>query len=313
MSLAGIGLATGASLPWVLKFLWAPLVDRLGSRRTLDPRPAWAARGHDRGARRRRPRAARARCSARCFSLYVTLSATQDIAIDAYTIETTHGPRAGRGQLGADRGVPRARASSASALLVWVAARHGWRRRVPRRRGHRRARSPPRSFFLARAGARAQHAESLAEPIRALLRRPGHLGGRSSSRCSFKLDISAMDPMTKPFWVDRAASRWIRSRRSPRAACSRRWRARRSAACSRRGSGIFRALWTLGLVQLLSSLGYAAAASRRAPASADLGRGAVRELRRGTGDGGVSRVPDVGVRAAVRGDAVRAAHRASTR
>jgi MFS family permease len=34
MSLAGIGLATGASMPWVLKFLWAPVVDRLGSRRT---------------------------------------------------------------------------------------------------------------------------------------------------------------------------------------------------------------------------------------------------------------------------------------
>jgi len=33
MSLAGIGLASGASLPWVLKFAWAPLVDRLGSRR----------------------------------------------------------------------------------------------------------------------------------------------------------------------------------------------------------------------------------------------------------------------------------------
>ena len=33
MSLAGIGLATGASLPWVFKFLWAPVVDRLGSRR----------------------------------------------------------------------------------------------------------------------------------------------------------------------------------------------------------------------------------------------------------------------------------------
>src|SRR5439155_17155631 len=31
MSLAGIGLASGASLPWALKFLWAPLVDRLGS------------------------------------------------------------------------------------------------------------------------------------------------------------------------------------------------------------------------------------------------------------------------------------------
>ena len=34
MSLTEIGLATGASLPWVFKFLWAPAVDRLGSRRT---------------------------------------------------------------------------------------------------------------------------------------------------------------------------------------------------------------------------------------------------------------------------------------
>jgi MFS family permease len=33
MSLTGIGLATALSIPWMLKFLWAPLVDRYGSER----------------------------------------------------------------------------------------------------------------------------------------------------------------------------------------------------------------------------------------------------------------------------------------
>lgn len=32
-SLEIIGLASWASLPWALKFLWAPLVDRIGRRR----------------------------------------------------------------------------------------------------------------------------------------------------------------------------------------------------------------------------------------------------------------------------------------
>ena len=55
----------------------------------------------------------------------MTLSATQDIAIDAYTIETTHGR-----ELGVANSVRiaayRAASFVSSALLVCVAARRGW-------------------------------------------------------------------------------------------------------------------------------------------------------------------------------------------
>ena len=123
MSLAGIGLATGASMPWVLKFLWAPVVDRLGSRRTwirtcllllaavtvllagADPAHHGAALGV-------------------LLLVYLTLSATQDIAIDAYTIETTSGRELGVAnsvRIAAYRGA----SFVSSALLVWVAARRG--------------------------------------------------------------------------------------------------------------------------------------------------------------------------------------------
>ena len=40
MSLAGVGLATALALPWSLKPLWAPLIDRYGSAR-LGRRKSW--------------------------------------------------------------------------------------------------------------------------------------------------------------------------------------------------------------------------------------------------------------------------------
>jgi len=86
ISLANIGLLSAAGLAWTLKFLWAPAVDRWGSRRTwvwicqalmmvpltvlavLDPvQIPWALWG--------------------TLVVLVLLSATQDMAIDAYTIE----------------------------------------------------------------------------------------------------------------------------------------------------------------------------------------------------------------------------------
>ena len=111
-------------MPWVLKFLWAPFVDRLGSRRVwiraclvllavvtailagADP----AHHGAQLGA---------------LLLFYVTLSATQDIAIDAYTIETTSGRELGVAnsvRIAAYRGA----SFVSSALLVYVAARSGW-------------------------------------------------------------------------------------------------------------------------------------------------------------------------------------------
>jgi PAT family beta-lactamase induction signal transducer AmpG len=76
----------------------------------------------------------------------------------------------------------------------------------------------------------------------------------------FKLDISAMDPMTKPFWVASGFSLdQIAALTTARLVASLAGAALGGIIATR--IGIFHGLWSLGLVQLLSSLGYAAAAA----------------------------------------------------
>jgi len=256
VSLAGIGLATGASMPWVLKFLWAPFVDRIGSRRAwiraclvllavttamltgADP----AHHGAWLGA---------------LLLLYVTLSATQDIAIDAYTIETTSGRELGVAnsvRIAAYRGA----SFVSSALLVYVAARRGWDAAFLAGAGITAALAVG-SFVLPDTSRGSQHTEALAEPIVALLRRPG-IWAVILFALLFKLDISAMDPMTKPFWVARGLSLdQIAVLTTGRLVATLAGAALGGVLATR--IGIFRALWTMGLVQLLSSLGYALAAA----------------------------------------------------
>jgi PAT family beta-lactamase induction signal transducer AmpG len=83
---------------------------------------------------------------------------------------------------------------------------------------------------------------------------------------TFKLDISAMDPMTKPFWLDRGLTLdQIAALTTGRLIATLAGAALGGVLATR--IGLFRALWTMGLVQLLSSLGYALAAA----VPADLG------------------------------------------
>jgi MFS transporter, PAT family, beta-lactamase induction signal transducer AmpG len=256
MSLAGIGLATGASMPWVLKFLWAPAVDRLGSRRgwiracllllaaatvvltITDP----AHHGIALGA---------------LLLIYVTLSATQDIAIAAYTIETTSGRELGVAnsvRIAAYRGA----SFVSSALLVWIAARRGWDGAFLAGAGITAALAAS-SFLLPEPPRSSGRAESLSEPIVAMLRRPG-IWAVILFALTFKLDISAMDPMTKPFWLDRGLSLdQIAVLTTGRLVATLAGAALGGLLATR--IGLFRALWTMGLVQLLSSLGYALAAA----------------------------------------------------
>ncbi|HET9040992.1 MAG TPA: MFS transporter [Gemmatimonadales bacterium] len=259
MSLAGIGLASGASLPWVLKFLWAPLVDRLGSRR-LWIRVCLGLLAATTAVLAGADPARHAGQLGALLLLYVTLSATQDVAIDAYTIETTHGRELGVAnsvRIAAYRGA----SFVSSALLVWIAARQGWH-----------------AAFLAGAvllGALAvatlllpsprrdtAHPPTLDEPIRALLRRPG-IWAVVLFALLFKLDISAMEPMTKPFWVASGFSLdQIAALTTGRLLATLAGAALGGVIATR--VGIFHALWSLGLVQLLSSAGYAAAAAANA-------------------------------------------------
>jgi PAT family beta-lactamase induction signal transducer AmpG len=256
LSLAAIGLASGASLPWVLKFLWAPFVDRLGSRQAwirvclillaaTTAVLAWAEPAHH---------AARL---AALLLFYVTLSATQDIAIDAYTIETTTGRELGVAN-SVRIGAYRAASFVSSALLVYVAARQGWPAGFIAGAAITAALAAG-SFILPDTGRGSDQARALAEPLAALLRRPT-IWAVILFALLFKLDISAMDPMTKPFWVARGLTlEQIAVLTTGRLIATLVGATLGGVLATR--IGIFRALWTMGLVQLLSSLGYALAAA----------------------------------------------------
>ena len=104
-SLVDVGLVAAATFPWTFKFLWAPVLDRTGTRKQ------WIA-----GCLILLvlviPLIARVDASqhAQVFFglivLAVTLSATQDVAIDAFTIQATPRRATWPRQLGAHRRLP---------------------------------------------------------------------------------------------------------------------------------------------------------------------------------------------------------------
>jgi PAT family beta-lactamase induction signal transducer AmpG len=263
VSLAEIGVATGASLPWALKFLWSPLVDRYGSRRAwirgclallavvtallgfIDPVMRPAAFGV-------------------ALVIFVALSATQDIAIDAYTIESTTTRELGVAnsvRIAAYRGA----SFISSALLLWVAAREGWTAAFGVGAALFAALAVAAVALPAGAESVAAGAESratpasLAEPIVAFFRRRD-VWTIVLFALLFKLDISAMEPMTKPFWVKSGLGLGeIAALTTARLLATLAGAALGGVIATR--VGIFTGLWSLGLVQLLSSLGYAAAAA----------------------------------------------------
>jgi MFS transporter, PAT family, beta-lactamase induction signal transducer AmpG len=255
MSLPVIGLASGTSLPWVLKFIWAPLVDRLGTRRMwirvclglLAATTVLLAEADP---------ARHASQLAALLLLYVTFSATQDIAIDAYTIETTHGRELGVAN-SVRIGAYRSASFVSSAFLVWVAAHRGWHAAFLAGAALLGALAAA-TLVLPSPRRESAHPPTLAEPIRALLGRPG-IWTVVLFALLFKLDISAMDPMTKPFWVASGFSLdQIAALTTARLLATLGGAALGGIIATR--IGIFHGLWSLGLVQLLSSLGYAAAA-----------------------------------------------------
>jgi len=103
------------------------------------------------------------------------------------------------------------------------------------------------------------HPPTLGEPLRALLARQ-EIWAVFVFALLFKLDISAMDPMTKPFWVASGFSLdQIAALTTGRLLATLAGAALGGVIATR--VGIFHSLWSLGMVQLLSSLGYSAAAA----------------------------------------------------
>jgi MFS transporter, PAT family, beta-lactamase induction signal transducer AmpG len=255
--LVEIGLVSALSFPWTFKFLWSPLVDRLGTRRQ------WIAACLT-GLTALTLVLASVELSAlaRWFWLLllaiVTFSATQDIAIDAYTIEATT-----KQELGVANSVRiaayRVSMFTAGGLLIWLAGRTDWGTSFQTATALF-AGLTLASLLLPLPRRSASHPASIWEPLRALLARPG-IWAVAVFALLFKLDIYGMEPMTRPFWVDRGFTL------EEIGAILTTGRIIATVAGAVLGGilttrwGIFRSLWVLGAVQAFSSLGYAGAAA----------------------------------------------------
>ena len=262
--LAEIGLLSLLGLPWTLKVLWSPLVDRYGERRTwvsaclvvlamtcaalvpFDP-------------------ASSARSLALVLLIMATASATQDVAIDAYTISLVE-----RGEEGRANGV------RVSAYRVALIASGGGLLLLAPWAGWSTAFLCGAALFavlalLVRTAPRltvaAEPRRHWVGPMRAWLLRPGALAVFAFILL-YKLGDATMGPMVKPFWLDRGlaieevgivsgsfgvvatiAGALIGGRLTDR------W-------------GIWWALLVLGLAQAVSNLGYATVAWLDPPAPA---------------------------------------------
>jgi PAT family beta-lactamase induction signal transducer AmpG len=252
-----IGHLAKLSLPWSLKWVWAPLVDRHGTRRRwiVTCLAALAALTLMTGyldVGRLGP------AFWIVMVMIVVLSATQDVAIDAYTIQSTT-----TRELGVANSVRitlyRVAMLSAGGLLVWLAGRIGW----------------PGSFTAGAAllavlalcammlppvqGGETK-AGSLWEPIRELFTRRG-IGVVIAFALIFKFDIAALEPMMRPYWVDHGLSL------EEIGAVITSGRLITTIAGAAVGGlfttryGIFTGLWVLGLIQAFSGLVYWGAAA----------------------------------------------------
>jgi len=256
-----IGRLTGvALLAYALKFLWAPLLDRVGARRV------WAA-GCQLGIAALLLALAHAAPAALTPTLWALLlavaflSATLDVAVDAYSIELLE-PR----ELGIANGV-RVTAYKGgflltAGMLVGQADRLGWPG-VFRATGAGLAALGAVTLLLPRVAKGPAPGPPLVAPLRRFAARRG-IPSFALVACFillFKLGDFAMAPMIEPFLVARGLTNaeigYVQTTLGVVATVL---GAMAGGALTTRW-GVFRALWVLGLFQALSNLGFAAAAA----------------------------------------------------
>ena len=270
MSLTEIGLLSVVGLPWTLKFLWAPVVDVVGSRRSwivtcqgllaldlglllfLDPSAsgslAWGG-----------------------LIALAILAATQDIAIDAYTIELLDQTEMGPAN-GLRVSTYRVALIVAGGVFIGAAGLVGWQipflaaavllavlalvsSQMPRTRT---AQGPQRPSVTQSWSTALAH--GFLTPLKSFWQRPGVIAVLLFVLL-FKLGDMALGPMTGPFWVDRkftplqigmipgtvgVVSTILGALLGGR--LTQQW-------------GLFRALWVLGIAQAGSNLFYAVTAA----------------------------------------------------
>jgi MFS transporter, PAT family, beta-lactamase induction signal transducer AmpG len=201
MSLEHVGLLSLVSLPYALKFLWAPAVDFLGKRRYwicsvqfLLAACLWFVVSLD-------PKAPSALLWA-CLGALAVLSATQDIAIDAYSIEMLDASEMGIAN-GFRQAAYRVALVMAGGIFVAAGGWMGWEAAFRTASGLMLCCGiaaltlPPievqrPTFSLS----------SLAAILKDLLGRPGVVPV-AAFILLYKLGDMSMGPMVRPFWLDR--------------------------------------------------------------------------------------------------------------
>jgi MFS transporter, PAT family, beta-lactamase induction signal transducer AmpG len=258
VSLTDIGLLSVIAIPWTFKFLWAPLVDRLGTykRWLLAVQIGLAATMlalliAD-------PARAMPMLWVVLFAM-ATLSATQDIVVDAYTIRLLD-----TREYGAANGMRvtayRVAMLVAGGVLLTAAGRLGWPTIFVLAAGLMLILSAISFTIPSSDMPRASTAgglRDLADPLRELITLPA-FAAVLLFVLTFKLGDISLIPMTKPFWVDRGFSTESIGAASSVGIVAAIAGALVGGALTTRW-GIFTALWSLGLVQALSNLGYWAA------------------------------------------------------
>jgi PAT family beta-lactamase induction signal transducer AmpG len=255
VSLKEIGLMSLVSLPWSFKFLWAPAVDRWGHLRRWIAGTQWAMAALLLAAGALGGMGPGALLWAWLLGL-AALCATQDIAVDAYTIRILE-----QREMGAANGVRvsayRVALILSGGVMVALGGAAGWGAALVLCGG-----------VMALLGVFSQRLDypqtggpdgggrHVLEPLRDLLRRPMAVHV-ALFVLLYKLGDMAMGPMVRPFWVDRGLTTgemgFITGTGGIVASIT---GALVGGAFTSR-FGIYQGLWFLGIWQALSNLGYA--------------------------------------------------------
>ncbi len=257
VSLAALGLLSGLSIAWSAKVLWSPLVDRFGERRQWiagslgvmaaclvtiagsDPRAIGLALGM-------------------ALALFCAASATQDVAIDAYTIGLVEPGEEGLANSVRITAYRVGMSLLAGTGLFFLPARVGW----------------PATFLVAAALTAAMGASVFAcprvavppESRRALWQPLGHWLGRPGALpvlcfvLLYRVGDRAMGPMVLPFWVDRGFDEAEIGVVSGTLGMLATVGGAAAGGALVSLAGIAPGLWWLGALALGSNLGYAAVA-----------------------------------------------------
>lgn len=253
VSLEQIGLASLLGLPWTLKALWAPLVDRVGRA------GAWIAGSMAvvAAATLLVPQVPLGPATAALLLAVAMASATQDIAVDGWVAAEVPADQQGRAN-GLRVAAYRAAMLGVGGGAVALAAIYDWTWIF--------AGVSAISLGFAVYGLTVRSAPRPPTPAAAWLRALGGWLLRPDALALlafvllFKLGDAAMAPMIEPFWLDAGLSVAEVGLISTTLGTALTVGGALLGGELTTRLGLFRALWSLGLLQALSNLGYALAA-----------------------------------------------------